>query len=385
MVSFDRHQGCVRARTTPAFLAGLVILGSSAWVAAQAPTQRAILLYREATIHYNLGEYELAVDKYSAAIHADPTVPGPYRNLGLTYRALDKCKLALPCFRKYLQLQPHGKYRARVEEQISFCAAKVGENSAPPLGSAQLVLEVSEEGAQIYIDGVLRGASPTGAIPLASGRHNILAYLAGFLPWNRTFKVSDGQVLALTADLEPDPKAPKPRSAKSKPSMTNAGTLRLLGIPHRANVSVDGVLVALDDDNTSRVASGSRRLQVLLSGTRPWSRTVAVRPRATTTVIAHLELTQTSRSVKKWGWIVTGAGAVLGIVGGVFGLLENRTNEQIRDYNRLAGTRAELNDMVSARRSQALTANLLYGLAAGAMATGIVLLSITPDVDRTED
>ena len=51
---------------------------------------------------YARGDYDGAIEAFKAAIAADPKLPGPYRNLGLAYRALNRCADALPMYEKYL-------------------------------------------------------------------------------------------------------------------------------------------------------------------------------------------------------------------------------------------------------------------------------------------
>ena len=60
-----------------------------------------------------------------------PSCPGPYRNLGLAYRALNRCADALPSYEKYLELKPESRFTERVRREIDLCRAKLGRRRLP--------------------------------------------------------------------------------------------------------------------------------------------------------------------------------------------------------------------------------------------------------------
>jgi hypothetical protein len=183
----------------------------------QAPANEAILLFQQANIHYHLGHYSVAVAKYAAAIQADPKMPGPYRNLALTYLAMKQYDFALPFFRKYLQLAPVGVHSERVRREIETCVAKLGKSASRPLpaGAAQVVLRVSQRGAQVRIDGVLSGSTPMGALALKPGAHKITISAGGFTPWTHAVKVGAGEIVALEVVLKPATGAPRSERERS--------------------------------------------------------------------------------------------------------------------------------------------------------------------------
>jgi hypothetical protein len=345
---------------------------------AQTPRRQAIILYREGGAHYNRGQYELAVAKYQAAIGADPTLPGPYRNLGLTYRALKKCDLALPYFRKYLQLRPEGRHSDRVRQEIEACRKAVGGASEAPMGAAQIVLRCRVKGAQVHIDGKLRGSTGVEGFPVQPGKHTIAVYRTGYKPWNSSVEVSAGQVVALEVVLSRDSGA---ETQPSTPTSAPAGTLRVVGLLGRTTVRIDGVEVKVDQEGATRVTSGVHQIEVTGRGLEPWKSQVEVKPGKTTTVMPTLALSESAQKLRRWGWILTGAATAVGLVGGAVGLLENRTHEQIRDYDREAGSREGLNNLLDDRRQQALAANLLYGVAGALLTTGVVLFVLAPEAE----
>jgi tetratricopeptide (TPR) repeat protein len=363
----------------------IAALSTTAPVFAQSKTRRAVILFKEAKVHYNLGQYDLAADKFAAAIRADPTLPGSYRNLGLTYRAMGKCDLALPNFRKYLQLQPGGKYARRVQQEIDYCAEKTGENpdAKVPVGAAQLVLRALVKGAQINVDGVLRGSTPTSALALQPGKHTVSVFLSGYLPWTKAITLGQGETLALEVKLRRDPKAAAHGGSKGVARPKGPpGTLRLIGVPRSAQITVDDIVTGLDENDETRASSGSHLVRILLSGAKPWSQRVSIRGGQTSTIAPMLEATDDTGSLRRWAWISTGVAAALGVAGAVVGLYENKAFEEIRDYDPQAGTRAALDDLEDQRHALSLTSSILYGLASAALGTGIILFVVTPEFEQ---
>lgn len=346
---------------------------------AQSPQKQAIILYNEANVHYNTGQYDLAVAKYQAAIRADPSLPGPYRNLGLTYRALKKCDMALPNFRKYLQLRPSGRHSERVREEITACEKVVGTAAPAPVGAAQIVLRCPVKGAQVHIDGKLRGSTPTEGFPVQPGKHVVTVYRAGYEPWTGAVELVEGQVAALDVELKPETGSGTPPPPTSTTSAGAAGRLRVVGLSPGLAVSIDGGPVQLDHEGSIALPPGEHGVSVTGRGVEPWSSRVAVKAGETTTVMPVVRMSEMGRKLRRWGWITTGLAAAVGVAAGAVGLAENATYEEIRDYDRGGGTRAGLNDLVDKRRRQALAANLLYGAAGALLGTGVVLFLLAPD------
>jgi hypothetical protein len=337
---------------------------------------------QEAKIHYNKGEYDLSADKLSAAIRADPQLPGPYRNLGLTYQAMGKFDLAVINYRKYLQLAPSGKYSARIQQEIASCVAKLGQPQVTqiPIGAANVVIHASESGAQILVDGVMRGATPSLPIPVQPGKHVVTLYKSGFLPWTRSVEVSEGQTAVLDAKVERDPAAPVRETPATAPAPSGPpGRLRLIGVTSRADVSIDGVQVPLGEDGEVSVSPGDHRIQVGGRGLAPWSGRFTAREEETTTVTPVLELTRTSRVLRRSAWVAVAAAVALGAAGVVVGFVENGVYNDIRQYDRSKGSRSDLDHLLDRRQTLALGADFLYGFAAVALATGVVLFAVAPE------
>jgi tetratricopeptide (TPR) repeat protein len=188
--------------------------------------------FAEGFERYNRGDYQAAAQSFLAAIAADPSLPGPYRNLGLTYRALDRCADAIPMYEKYLTLRPESRHTARVRREIDFCRDKLGRTPGPeraaagPRAAAQGVLHVAanlvggaaRDGAAVRVDGLLRGATPL-TVPVSAGVHQVHLERPGFASADATVEIDAGErrdvALTLTRLDESPRKHAEPPSRKA--------------------------------------------------------------------------------------------------------------------------------------------------------------------------
>src|SRR5689334_15657886 len=103
----------------------------------QASNAEAKKRFIEGNERYSRGDYDAAIESFKAAIAADPKLPGPYRNLGLAYRAVNRCSDALPAYEKYLELKPESRFTERVRREIELCKVKLGQVTPTPTGTPQ--------------------------------------------------------------------------------------------------------------------------------------------------------------------------------------------------------------------------------------------------------
>jgi tetratricopeptide (TPR) repeat protein len=169
--------------------------------------------FAEGNERYARGDYEGAIESFKASIVIDPKLPGPYRNLGLAYRAQNRCADALPMYEKYLELKPESQFTDRVRREIDLCRAKLGQQPLPPRpGStgtsgvaphpttAQSYLHVAAnliggeatDEASVRVDGLVRGSTPL-TIPVTAGKHRVHLERNGFESADATIEVLPGQ------------------------------------------------------------------------------------------------------------------------------------------------------------------------------------------------
>jgi hypothetical protein len=180
--------------------------------AATATNAEAKKRFAEGNERYSRGDYDGSVESFKAAIAADPKLPGPYRNLGLAYRALNRCNDALPMYEKYLELKPESRFTDRVRHEIDLCRVKLGQTplpqrqethtttGTPHAPEAQAILHVAAnliggeatDEATVKIDGLVRGATPL-TIPVTPGVHKVHLSRAGFETANATVELGPGE------------------------------------------------------------------------------------------------------------------------------------------------------------------------------------------------
>jgi hypothetical protein len=166
--------------------------------------------FAEGNEHYAKGEYDAAIDSFKAAIALDPKLPGPYRNLGLAYRALNRCSDALPMYEKYLELKPESRFTERVRREIDLCRAKMGMQPMPEQprhtssgyhpAEAQSYLHVAAnliggeatDEASVRVDGIIRGSTPI-TMAITPGKHRVHLERPGFEKADAVVDVQAGQ------------------------------------------------------------------------------------------------------------------------------------------------------------------------------------------------
>ena len=121
-----------RCSSSPTVLRGRQRATKTKNEAAPRPTSRRRSASPRATSATRAATTTAPIESFKAAIAADPKLPGPYRNLGLAYRALNRCTDALPMYEKYLELKPESRFTDRVRREIDLCRAKLGQAPLPP-------------------------------------------------------------------------------------------------------------------------------------------------------------------------------------------------------------------------------------------------------------
>jgi hypothetical protein len=249
--------------------------------AATATNAEAKKRFVEGNERYSRGDYDGAVDSFKAAIAADPKLPGPYRNLGLAYRALNRCNDALPMYEKYLELKPESRFTERVRREIDLCRAKLGQAPLPPrvethtvtgtphAPEAQAILHVAAnliggeatDEATVKIDGLVRGATPL-TIPVTPGPHKIHLSRAGFETANASVDVGPGERkdVELTMNKLPDEHPPipavteAPKDTGPKASYAKYGWI-LVGVAAAAGAVGAGFGIAESELHSQAVAA----------------------------------------------------------------------------------------------------------------------------------
>jgi tetratricopeptide repeat protein/PEGA domain-containing protein len=221
-----------------------VLAAGSGWAApadedsetAGASSGEAKKRFVEGNERYSRGDYDGAIEAFKAAIAAEPKLPGPYRNLGLAYRALNRCAEAVPMYERYLELKPESRFTDRVRREIDLCRAKLGQapasGSSGPTGGrgqgtyhppeAQAILHVAAnliggeatDEATVKVDGLVRGATPL-TIPITPGTHKVHLSRVGFESGSANVDVGPGERRDVELTLNKLAVEPLPALARS--------------------------------------------------------------------------------------------------------------------------------------------------------------------------
>jgi tetratricopeptide (TPR) repeat protein len=288
----------------------------------------------EGNERYARGDYDGAVESFKAAIAADPKLPGPYRNLGLAYRALNRCNDAMPMYEKYLELKPESRFTERVRREIDLCRAKLGQAPLPPrveshtttgtphAPEAQAILHVAAnliggeatDEATVKVDGLVRGATPL-TIPIPPGVHKIHLSRNGFETANATIEVGPGE----RKDVEL--------------------TMNKLPDEHPA---------------IPAVSEGAKD-------------------------------TGPKASYAKYGWILIGVAAAAGAVGAGFGIAESELHQQAVSADPSMTTRADVNSKRDTGATYSAIAYTGLGLGGAALLAAAIVFIVDPSRGETHE
>ena len=152
-------------------------------------------------------------------------------------------------------------------------------NVTPSTGT--LVVNVSPNGANVSLDGVLIGRGDTRRV-VPAGQYTVRVSLGGFQDFQQAITVQGGQTVTVNADLR---------------AISVNGTLEVNVSPNGANVSLDGVLIGRGD--TSRVLpAGQYTLRVSAAGYQDFQQTVNIQNGQTTRVNASLQQQQVNGTLQ---------------------------------------------------------------------------------------
>jgi hypothetical protein len=146
------------------------------------------------------------------------------------------------------------------------------------IGSLQVI--TSPGGADVYVDGLFKGASSTTIGNLAAREHVVLLKHAGYEDWTDTIEVMPNQVKILDVTL-------KPRQTGS------TGDIEVESLPPGAAVFLNGAYQGQTQNNNpldiTGVEEGTYTLSIQLDQYRDYNSSVAVNAGQTTKVKAELD------------------------------------------------------------------------------------------------
>ena len=125
---------------------------------------------------FNLAKYDEAREHFTRAKAMRPALPGPWRWLGRIARVEEKWDDCVAASTAAVKLKPDSPLVREVREDLDACRSALGRPRYDhPLSAGQGALAVvaDVEGAAVLVDGIAKGTTPLGAMPLNKGRHRV--------------------------------------------------------------------------------------------------------------------------------------------------------------------------------------------------------------------
>ncbi|PKL58408.1 MAG: S-layer protein, partial [Methanomicrobiales archaeon HGW-Methanomicrobiales-5] len=104
----------------------------------------------------------------------------------------------------------------------------IGPSPTPVPAAGSINVVSTPTGAEIYIDNIFRGYTPTTITEIDPGQHQILLKYTGYTDYSGTVSVASGQTTPLAIGMTPVP-TPTPKSATS-PAFLIGGMVAIMGI-----------------------------------------------------------------------------------------------------------------------------------------------------------
>jgi len=272
-------------------------------------------LYKEGVLHFEAGRYEEASKAFRAAYDAKPSWKLQY-NIGQSEAAARRYGLALDAFEKYL---------AGGGDEI---LAKRREEMLAEVQRLRLMVGVVEvkapAGSELVIDGYSHGTTPfPGPMRVAVGEHVAVVQHEGEVLLRQQINVAGGMTTVLDAGDGPAPAAAATPAAKTEVAKTETA-----------------------------------------QPTEP----VAAPPKGETG----------DKKGRVWTWVALGAGAAIVAGGAITGGISMRREKDLESKceDKLCPEKYEGD--ADSIRAMNLTADILYGVGAAAIITGIVLFFVEP-------
>jgi hypothetical protein len=144
--------------------------------------------------YYEQGQYKDAIEEFERAYSLDAR-PKLLFNIAQSYEKLGNLKKSVEYFKKYVNAESKKVDTTSIKNKITNLEARIKQTG--------ITVTVSEEGADIYVDGEKMAASPVkGVLALDEGMHKIRIVKEGFKDFTMNVGVSTGHSVPVDATLE---------------------------------------------------------------------------------------------------------------------------------------------------------------------------------------
>lgn len=306
---------------------------SDAGKEARAQFEQGVKLFEE-------GEFDKASIAFNRAYQLRPSYKILF-NIAQVENGLKRYARALEAYSRYLK---EGKNHLS-EERIKSVNVEI-ERLQTLVGT--LVVECPISGAIVMLDGERRGETPLKRdVFVEMGTHEIVLRKGMKVLYQETFRIAGGQQFKISLGDEEETGAvtgPEPGPAAVEESQASEEEQALEPVPE-ANIVAE---------------APGKELEESLPGPAVQSEAEAEAPK------------------RVWTWVTIGIGAAAGVAGGVVGGLSMKKKSDLKGS-------CNDNNCDPAKKSEAdaiermnLTADVLYGVAAAGIITGLVLFFVEP-------
>jgi len=277
--------------------------------------RRAKELFQRAETEYRQGNFTEALADYQATLKLRHH-PSIIFNIAQCHRQLKNAERALFFYKLFLadweRVHPGARppNEAEVLEHVKLLeaelrAAELRARAKPaPQSGGELLLKGVPSGAQVLVDGVLRGQGPiTAPIAVAAGKRLVRVEQPGFEGWSRTITIAAA------------------RRAGAKVRLLRLVNVGIESQPGGAKVIVDGIERGWTPLRLTLPAERTHALELRKTGYQSLGEQMTLEPRETAWARYRLEPTRELFGTRnEWfafeGGLVVGAGGAEGFVGG---------------------------------------------------------------------
>jgi tetratricopeptide (TPR) repeat protein len=313
--------------------------GSGAGPPARDGAAEARAHFRRGAALFERARYREAAREFEAARRLRPHGHVSY-NLARCRERLGDTAGALHAYREYLRAMPEAKDRRAVRAAIARLEARLGA-----AGVQQLRVATEPAAAEVYVDGRLRGRTPLAAT-LALGAHQVSLVKEGYATARRDAVLTARRSVEIEVALSP----------------ASAGSPEPLAGPSAAASGAAAGPAA--GPSVARQAAGGAVPAELAPVAAPAAPTVDLRAQGAPAVKPR---------PRRWTWVAAGVAAAALAAGIAYGIAASNASGELRAREHDGATAQRL---AATAASRSRTANVLYGVAAGAGAAGLTLFFV---------
>jgi hypothetical protein len=305
--------------------------------------------FRKGAELYRAKQYREAIAEFEAAYRLKPAGAIHY-NVAQCRERLGEWPAAIRSYHDYLREAPEANDRAVVRAAVKKLEERLAATGAQPL-----LVYTDPPGAEVRIDGRVRGTAPFHLV-LPPGSYDVELALAGHERVAEEIAMSARAAHVMDVQLRPA-QAPPARTAQATAPRTSTPT------PPTATPNPTPSPTAITTStSTSTAAKPDLSLGVAARGTRSVTSTVPASP------------SSPKEKRRIFTWIAAGTAVAAAAVGGYFGWSARQAESAIDDMSQANGTVASGHE--SDATSRARRANVMYAVAGTAAAAGVTLFFV---------